>query len=75
MSILPTIHTKAGTVTNTLKTQANLDLKNIGKNLFNHEKSLILGILLIDYMSDFVIQGNFKNQHKLSFQKQFNCLP
>ena len=48
------------------------------KNPFNHEKSLKLGILFIDYMSDFVIQGNFcnknKNQNKLSFPKQFNYL-
>ena len=77
MSILPTIHTKAGTVTNTLKIQANLDLRNIEKKPFNHEKSLKLGVLFIDYMSDFVIQGHFcnKNQNKLSFPKQFNYIP
>ena len=46
------------------------------KNPFNHEKSLKLGVLFIDYMSDFVIQGHFcnKNQNKLSFPKQFNYL-
>jgi hypothetical protein len=49
MSILPTIHTKAGTVTNTLKIQANLNLRKMKINPFNREKSLKLGFLFIDY--------------------------
>ena len=60
MSILPTIHTKAGTVTNTLKIQANLDLRNIEKiplilkNLWNWDSYLLITAWLITYFGNII---------------------